>query len=206
MPTHLETDPHQAFRRTVRAQALAVASQQLADVGWDRVHMAGIAKAIGVSRPTLYAEFGRMEGLAEALVMTEAERFLDGIEAILRANDDQPLHAIEAAVAYAMAEAERSPILLAILTSGRAEGPHSETLLTFITVRAESILAILTDGTVKWFRRQCPNTPPEQVVEAVDALVRLLISYLMSPSSHPEQTPGMFVWLTARMLPELGAS
>lgn len=53
MPTHLETDPHQAFLMMVRAQALAVASQQLADVGWDRVHMAGIAKAIGVSRPTL---------------------------------------------------------------------------------------------------------------------------------------------------------
>ena len=202
MPPEPALDPHSAFRRTVREQALAVAAQQLAEVGWDRVHMADVAKAVGVSRPTLYAEFGRKEGLAEALVMAEAEKFLAGIDQILQASGDQPLPAIEAAVEFVMSAAQRSPILLAILTSGR-EGSHSETLLTFITVRAESILSILTDGTVRWFSRQCPNTPADQVSEAVDALVRLLISYLMSPSTHPEQTPGMFAWLAVRLLPEL---
>ena len=203
MSSHFDPNPHAAFRRTVRAQALAVAGQQLAEGGWDRVNMAGIAKAVGVSRPTLYAEFGRKEGLAEALVMAEADQFLAGIDTILQDSGDEPLLAIETVVAYVLTEAQRSPILRAVFTTGRTEEPESDSLLALLSVRAENILTKLTDGTVQWLIAQCPDTPAVQVSEAVDALVRLLISYLMSPAAHPEQTPGMFAWLAVRLLPEL---
>ncbi|GAA0455547.1 TetR/AcrR family transcriptional regulator [Streptomyces olivaceiscleroticus] len=50
---------------------------------WAGVRMVDVAAAAGVSRQTLYNEFGSKQGLARALVRRETEGYLAGVERIL---------------------------------------------------------------------------------------------------------------------------
>ncbi|MBQ1096871.1 TetR/AcrR family transcriptional regulator [Streptomyces sp. b94] len=50
---------------------------------WSAVRMVDVAAAAGVSRQTLYNEFGSKEGLARALVRREADGYLAGVERAL---------------------------------------------------------------------------------------------------------------------------
>ena len=54
------------FRRQLREQALGAAHGLTVDKGWSQVRMGEVAALTGVSRPTLYKEFGDKQGLGEA--------------------------------------------------------------------------------------------------------------------------------------------
>ena len=55
---------------------------------WSAVRMVDVAAAAGVSRQTLYNEFGSKDGLARALVRREADGYLAGVERVLAAPGD----------------------------------------------------------------------------------------------------------------------
>ncbi|MCS0634374.1 TetR/AcrR family transcriptional regulator [Streptomyces sp. LP05-1] len=69
---------------TAREALLDAALTALAVRPWPAVRMVEIAAAAGVSRQTLYNEFGSKEGLARALVVREADAWLHGVETVLR--------------------------------------------------------------------------------------------------------------------------
>ncbi|WP_415847548.1 TetR/AcrR family transcriptional regulator, partial [Tsukamurella strandjordii] len=64
-----------AAKPTVRDQALDAVSTVLRGKDWSAVTMAAVARQAGVSRQTLYNEFGSRKGLAVAYVT----RFVDGL-------------------------------------------------------------------------------------------------------------------------------
>lgn len=72
----------------------------------------------------LYAEFGDKQGLGEALVLNEADRFLAGISDILGQYREDAAGGIQASVRYTLAEAEESPLLRAVLASPRDPAPR----------------------------------------------------------------------------------
>ncbi|MGC0329627.1 AcrR family transcriptional regulator [Streptomyces sp. SAI-170] len=55
---------------------------------WAAVRMVDVAAAAGVSRQTLYNEFGSKDGLARALVRREADGYLAGVDRALAAEHD----------------------------------------------------------------------------------------------------------------------
>ena len=79
-----------------------------------------VAVASGVSRPTLYREFGTKDGVGEALVAREADRFFSGIAEQLEQHDDPP-EGVRAAVRFTLDEAGGNPLLRAILTGSRID-------------------------------------------------------------------------------------
>ena len=56
------------------------------------------SRAAGVSRQTLYKEFGGRDEFAEAFVIREGERFLDAVEHAVREHLDDPAAAVAAAL------------------------------------------------------------------------------------------------------------
>ncbi|WP_229700321.1 TetR/AcrR family transcriptional regulator, partial [Streptomyces kronopolitis] len=62
-----------------RESLLDAAYTALADRPWAAVRMVEVAAAAGVSRQTLYNEFGSKEGLARALVRRETDNCLAGV-------------------------------------------------------------------------------------------------------------------------------
>lgn len=192
----------QTYRRQVHDQALEAAQAMLVDRGWDQVRFGDVAVAIGVSRPTLYAAFGNKDGLAEALVRRETDRFLTGVSAVMDEHAAAPVAAVTAAVAFTLEEAARSPLLHAILTQTRGA---SDSLLPLLTTRSSPILQASTAVLVGWFGEHVPELDATIAYEGVDALVRLVVSHLVSPAEDVGQTPGRLARLAVRYL-ELGST
>src|SRR3954453_14336790 len=103
-----------SFRDSVRSlleeRALDAAVELIATEGWGQMRMVDVGARVGVSRQTLYNVFGSKQGLGEALVMREADRFLAAVVEELRRHDD-PADALAAAVGYSLGAAgENNPL------------------------------------------------------------------------------------------------
>jgi AcrR family transcriptional regulator len=184
------------FRRQVRERVLDTAAALTVERGWDRVRIGEVAVASGVSRPTLYREFGTKDGVGEALVAREADRFFTGIAEQLEQHEDPP-EGVRAAVRFTLDEAGGNPLLRAILTGSRS---GDTSLLPFLTTRGD---AIITGGNAlvgDWMRRRRPEVEPRAVADVVDAIVRLTISHLVSPSLSHADAADRLARLTACLI------
>ncbi|MFJ4707070.1 TetR/AcrR family transcriptional regulator [Streptomyces anulatus] len=104
---------------TARQALLDAALRALDDGPWRTVRMIDVATLAGVSRQTLYNEFGTKGGLAGALLRRAADGYLAGVDRALTAPaPDRP-----AAVALWTVRAARQDALVkALLTGHWAEG------------------------------------------------------------------------------------
>ncbi|MEU5398448.1 TetR/AcrR family transcriptional regulator [Streptomyces sp. NPDC005963] len=75
---------------SARESLLNAALEALAQRPWSAVRMVDVAAAAGLSRQTLYNEFGGKDGLARALVQREADAYLRGVDQLLAAPPDRP--------------------------------------------------------------------------------------------------------------------
>lgn len=148
---------------------------------WSRARMQDVATAAGVSRQTLYNEFGSKDALAQALALRETEYFLHGIEAAVAVADPaEPAAAIAEAVAFALRLAADNPLVKAVLTDD-ASG-----LLPFITTRAEPLLHAARASIASYLVEHWPTLPRHEVDVVAEAVVRLTVSYLVLPSDAPD--------------------
>lgn len=104
---------------TAREALLDAALRALADRPWRTVRMVDVAALAGVSRQTLYNEFGTKGGLATALLTQAADSYLTGVDRALTA--PAPEH--PAAVAFWTVRAAREdPLVKGLLTGLWEEG------------------------------------------------------------------------------------
>lgn len=180
-----------SFRRHMREQVLATAHVLTVEKGWDRVRVAEIAALVGVSRPTLYKEFGDKQGLGDALVVREGERFLTGIRHVLDEHSGHASEAVTSAVRFTLDEAAASPLLKAVLTSSTADDTaeidRSTGMLPLLTT-STTLLQIASNELVCWFTDRFPQLDNEDVADGIDALVRLTVSHLVLPAGDSDTT------------------
>ncbi|MEU7071409.1 helix-turn-helix domain-containing protein [Streptomyces narbonensis] len=98
-----------------REALLDAALAALTHRSWSAVRMADLAVDAGVSRQTLYNEFGSKEGLARALVRREADAYLHGVRRLL-AEPAPPERNLLAVAEWTVTRAAARPILRALLT------------------------------------------------------------------------------------------
>ncbi|CAM5640266.1 TetR family transcriptional regulator OS=Streptomyces aurantiogriseus OX=66870 GN=GCM10010251_78200 PE=4 SV=1 [Streptomyces aurantiogriseus] len=110
-----------------RESLLDAAFTALARRPWAAVRMVDVAAAAGVSRQTLYNEFGSKEGLARALVRREADGYLAGVERALAVHGDAR-DRLTAAAEWTMSAARGNVLVRAILTGCWSERLPSPTL------------------------------------------------------------------------------
>jgi AcrR family transcriptional regulator len=186
------------FRQQVRERALQVAHSLTVERGWAQVRVNEVAELTGVSRPTLYAEFGDKHGLGEALVLRETDAFLSGMAELLQQYDNDAQSAVTEAVRYALQQAEASPLLRAILTSARGV---DQDLLPLLTTDAAPIFRAASQTLVAWFSVHFPKFPHDEVEAAVDALVRLTVSHIVMPAEESiDQTAARLASLALRFI------
>ncbi|MCW2600773.1 MAG: TetR/AcrR family transcriptional regulator [Frankiales bacterium] len=163
-------------------QALLDAAYDAALAGdWERVRMADVAKAAGVSRQTLYYEFGSKDALAEALSLREAARWMEGADAAIVGHEGTPSEAVAAGTVWTLEEAARNPLLKAVLTDDVGG------LLPYLTTRAESLQAAARDHCAEHLSSHWPQLPREQVLLVADTVTRLTFSHLVLPGGRPDQ-------------------
>ncbi|MFG2119572.1 TetR/AcrR family transcriptional regulator [Streptomyces sp. NPDC048710] len=94
---------------------------------WSAVRMVDVAASAGVSRQTLYNEFGSKEGLARALVRREADGYLAGVERALAGHTD-PRDRLTATAEWMAAAARDNALVRAMLTGCWSERLPTPTL------------------------------------------------------------------------------
>ncbi|MDQ6649377.1 MAG: TetR family transcriptional regulator [Actinomycetota bacterium] len=180
---------------TTREGLLAAAYDAAVAGDWDRVRMADVATAAGVSRQTLYNEFGTKDALAAALALREADAFLDGTDALLRDHAGTPSQAVEAAVLYTLDRAADNRLLKAVLTLDPA-------LLPFLTTRAEPLLVEAHRRITEFFLGHWPALSAADVDLVAETTVRLTVSHLVMPTEPAATTAARIALLVSRYLAE----
>ncbi|MBW0104203.1 TetR/AcrR family transcriptional regulator [Pseudonocardia sp. KRD291] len=169
----------QRSREVLRYEALDIAEELVLGCGPRGLSMRELAGRVGVSRQTLYSEFGDRGGVAAALVLRCTDRFLDRIETALAAEDD--LYAAwVAAVGAAITESSANPLVKALLTG---EGAAPE----LFGAESGPIVAAATDRSVAYLRRAFPDLDPDAVALAAETATRLTVSHIVLPRHPPEQ-------------------
>ncbi|MEU9334273.1 TetR/AcrR family transcriptional regulator [Streptomyces sp. NPDC048290] len=179
-----------------RESLLDAAYTALARRPWSAVRMVDVAAAAGVSRQTLYNEFGGKDGLARALVRREADGYLAGVERALSSAVDArerltataewiTLAARQNALVGAMvtgcwSERLPRPSLAAVPSSAavpaqrRADGPLPSPGDLVALVRDRAV-AVLGGG------RARPGTETAELARACELAVRLALSCVAAP-------------------------
>ncbi|CAM5454777.1 hypothetical protein SALBM135S_04374 [Streptomyces alboniger] len=98
-----------------RESLLDAAYTALARRSWPGVRMVDVAAVAGVSRQTLYNEFGSKDGLARALLRRETDGYLHGVERAL-AEEREPADRLAAVAAWTVGAARGNPLVRAALT------------------------------------------------------------------------------------------
>ncbi|GIG61057.1 putative transcriptional regulator, TetR family protein [Longispora fulva] len=173
----------QAARALLRDTLLDAVAEQLTDRAFGEITMAGVAAGAGVSRQTLYNEFGSRPALAQAYVMREVSRFLDGVERAVLAHADDPHAAVTAAFGVFLTTAADHPLLKSLITKdGNAE------LTALITTGGEPVLHTATAFLTDLIVRTWPHVDPDAARLLSEAVTRLAISHAILPSAAPELT------------------
>ncbi len=179
-----------------RSALLDAARAAVVGPGWARARMADVAAAAGVSRQTLYAEFGSKDGLAQALALREASRFVDGAESVLTGHEGTPAEAVAATALWTLTRAADDPLIKAVLTDDDAAG-----LLPLLTTRSDALLHAVAERNVAYLTSHWPELPADEIEHVADVLVRLTISHIVTPGGPPEQTARRIASLVDRLLP-----
>lgn len=189
----------ESVRSLLREHLLDAAFAALVDRGWAKLRMTDVASAVGVSRQTVYNEFGTKTQLGEALAMREAERFLAGIGERLAEHPDDLTEAIRSAVAYTLSAAADNPLLKAVLTATR--GGASE-LLPVVTTRSAPILVAATSVLHNYLDEHWPSIEldAEQRRVVVESVVRLVVSHLVMPLATADEVADQVAWLGQRIV------
>ncbi|MEU3398719.1 TetR/AcrR family transcriptional regulator [Streptomyces filamentosus] len=175
------------FRETVRTllreRLLDAAYEGVAERGFERLRMAHVAGAVGVSRQTLYTEFPSKEALGEALFRRELERCLVGVQQALDARPDDLRAAVEAAVSFTLTLAGRNPLIRAMLTGTGQDG-----LLPHLTARPAAAFDLATAAVGAYAAETWPSVDPVARDLAVDTAVRLTASHVVQAAAPPGES------------------
>ena len=173
----------EAARSLLRETLFDAASELIAKSSWAQTRMADVAKAAGVSRQTMYNEFGSRQGFAQAFVLHEAEMFLTGVQEAIVAHADDPRAALAAALRVFLKSAEEEPLIVSI-----ASGEAGDGLLPLVTNQAAPVLGFATERLSEFLAQTWPQVPEYAVRLIAENMIRLGISHAASSTAAPETT------------------
>jgi AcrR family transcriptional regulator len=172
-----------AARELLRNTLLDAACHELEGRRWADITMADIATAAGVSRQTLYKEFGSREEFAQELVLREAERFLGSVDGAVKARLHDASAALAAAFEVFLTAAAENPLVSAIV---HEEG--AEELLALFTTHGSPLVERAAERLTTVMVSGWPLIKHEDAELLSDCLVRLAISYAALPKGSADAT------------------
>lgn len=160
--------------------------------------MVDVAATAGVSRQTLYNEFGSKDGLARALLRRETDVYLHGVERAL-AVEGGPVDRLAALSAWTIDAARRSALTRAMLTGCWGERlptpsrpgviaspvPAQRRADAGVPTPAE-LLALVRDKAVSALNGRARPKDTEELAMACESAVRMALSYVIAPGPGGE--------------------
>ncbi|MFJ4723800.1 TetR/AcrR family transcriptional regulator [Streptomyces luteogriseus] len=163
---------------------------------WSAVRMVDVAAAAGVSRQTLYNEFGSKDGLARALVRREADGFLAGVDRALTTEHGDLRDRLTAAAEWTASAARENILVRAMLTgcwSERLPAPALTAVPSTSAVPAQrradgplpspgDFVALVRDRAVGFLAGPgSPTSDSADLARSCELAVRLALSCVAAP-------------------------
>jgi len=180
-PSTTRTPYAEAARELLRQTLFGAAREQMEERPWSEVTMADVAAAAGVSRQTLYKEFGNRNEFGLAFVINEGEHFLDEVDQAVLANSEDSRAAVAAALELFLTTAGEDPLIKMLLSDDGTGG-----MLPFVTTQGMPVVQWATARLATTIESGWPQAPKADVLLLSEALVRLAISYITAPGEAPE--------------------
>jgi AcrR family transcriptional regulator len=143
---------------------------------WSSITLSDVAKAAGISRQTIYNEFGSRQGLAQGYALRLADRLVDQIEDAIGGNVGDIYAAFLQGFRDFFAESAADPLVISLLT-----GTTKPDLLRLITTDSAPIITRCSGRLTESFMHSWVRASEEDSGVLARAIVRLAMSYVSMP-------------------------
>jgi len=185
----------EAARSLLRNTVITAVDDLVRRRGWSATTMADVAKAAGVSRQTLYNEFGSRPALVEAYVAREIDQLVERATEVVRANADDAHRALRKAFRLFLELASDEPVIQIIQRNAEAGELHQ-----MLPVLGQ---ALARDRIARLISEVWPQVGPADALLLAGTLVRLAISHALLPAGDPEDAAAGVSRLLAPFVDEL---
>jgi AcrR family transcriptional regulator len=172
----------EASRVLLRDSILDGMRDELLTRDWSAITLSHVAKAAGISRQTIYNEFGSRHGLAQAYALRLADRLVDQIEGAIEGNVGDVYAAFAQGFRDFFTESAADPLVISLLT-----GDFKPDLLQLITTDSGPIITHCSQRLTATFVDSWVKCGEEDAGVLARAIVRLAMSYVSMP---PEADSG----------------
>lgn len=183
-PATKGTTYREAARDLLRASLLDAAADLMQDAPWSEISMAAIATRAGVSRQTLYNEFGSRDVFAQTFALRAADVFLTEVEEAFADAAEDPQKALEAGFLRFLEMADEDPMIRHIIV----RDPGADELLSLFTSRGGPVVELGTSRLKARMVELWPTVDAEQAQILSEGIVRLAISHAGLPIGDKEDS------------------
>lgn len=169
-----------AARSLLRDTIVTAVDDLVRSRGWSATTMSDVAASAGVSRQTLYNEFGSRQALVEAYVTREIAALVNEVECEVRSGSHDAHAALQTAFGLFLRLASDEPVVQIIVAD--TEGGELMRLLTGLgrSVATTRVAALIVEV---W-----PQVTLADAELLAESLVRLAISHALLPTADPQDT------------------
>ena len=166
----------EASRALLRDSVLDAMRDLLLTRDWSAITLSDVARAAGISRQTIYNEFGSRQGLAQGYALRLTDRLVDIVYAALEVNVGNIYEAFLQGFRAFFAESAADPLVISLLT-----GVAKPDLLQLITTDSAPIITRASSRLSVAFTQTWVATTDDDAAVLSRAIVRLCLSYVSMP-------------------------
>jgi AcrR family transcriptional regulator len=166
----------EASRALLRDSVLDAMRELLGTRDWSAITLAAVAGAAGVSRQTIYNEFGSRQGLAQGYALRLADRLVDAVEGAIYRNVGDVYAAFLEGFRSFFSESAADPLVISLLS-----GAAKPDLLQIITTGSGPIITHCSQRLTSSFMHSWVTASEEDAGILARAIVRLAIGYVSMP-------------------------
>jgi AcrR family transcriptional regulator len=168
--------PAEASRVLLRDSILDGMRELLLTRDWSSITLSDVAHAAGISRQTIYNEFGSRQGLAQGYALRLADRLVAAVDDAIEANVGDVYAAFLQGFRAFFTESAADPLVISLLTGGTKPD-----LLQLITTDSGPIITRCSERLTATFKHSWVKTSDEDAGVLARAIVRLAMSYVSMP-------------------------
>ncbi|MBX7434419.1 TetR family transcriptional regulator [Mycobacterium sp. Y57] len=166
----------EASRVLLRDSILDGMRELLLSRDWSAITLSDVARAGGISRQTIYNEFGSRQGLAQGYALRLADRLVDQIHNAINHNVGDVYAAFLQGFRDFFMESAADPLVISLLT-----GTSKPDLLQIITTDSAPIITHCSSRLTESFMDSWVRCSEEDAGVLARAIVRLAMSYISMP-------------------------
>lgn len=185
----------EASRVLLRDSILDGMRELLLTRDWSAITLAHVAKAAGISRQTIYNEFGSRQGLAQAYALRLADRLVDQIDDAIEGHAGDVYAAFLQGFRDFFTESAADPLVVSLLT-----GEAKPDLLQLITTDSGPLLTRCSERLTSTFIDSWVHASAEDAGVLARAIVRLAMSYVSMPPEADHLTTDTVARDLARLM------